>query len=91
MDAQGSSSPSRGDNVKDQLKSIVERIERLEEEKAATAQDIRDVYAEAKGDGYEVKALRRVVRLRRMDASQKAANDEVETILETYMSALGML
>lgn len=91
MDAQGSSSSSRGDNVKQQLQSIVERIERLEEEKAATAQDIRDVYAEAKGNGYEVKALRRVVRLRRMDASQKAANDEVETILETYMSALGML
>jgi uncharacterized protein (UPF0335 family) len=91
MDAQSPSSPSRGDNVKERLQSIVERIERLEEEKAATAQDIRDVYSEAKGDGFEVKALRRIVRLRRMDASQKAANDEVETILEMYMSALGML
>lgn len=91
MDAQGSSSPSSSDNVKQRLQSIVERVERLEEEKKATSNDIRDVYAEAKGDGFEVKALRRIVRLRRMDASQKAANDEVETILETYMSALGML
>lgn len=91
MDAQGSSSLQQGDNAKERLKSLVERIERLEEEKKATADDIRDVYAEAKGDGYEVKAIRRVVRLRRMDASQKAANDEVETILETYMQALGMI
>lgn len=91
MDAQASSSSTAGDNVKQRLQSIVERIERLEEEKKATSDDIRDAYAEAKGDGFEVKALRRIVRLRRMDASQKAANDEVETILETYMSALGML
>ncbi|MCS3725478.1 DUF2312 domain-containing protein [Bradyrhizobium betae] len=89
MDAQRSDSP--GHNAKEQLKAIVERIERLEGEKKATSDDIRDVYAEAKGNGYEVKALRRVVRLRRMDASQKAANDEVETILETYMQSLGML
>lgn len=80
-----------GHNAKEQLKSIVERIERLEEEKKGLADDIRDVYAEAKGNGYEVKALRRVVRLRRMDASQKAAHEEVETILETYMQSLGML
>lgn len=91
MDAQASSSSTAGDNVKQRLQSIVERIERLEEEKKATSDDIRDAYAEAKGDGFEVKALRRIVRLRRMDASQKAANDEVETILGTYMSALGML
>jgi uncharacterized protein (UPF0335 family) len=77
--------------AKDQLKAIVERIERLEEEKKTTSDDIRDVYAEAKGNGFEVKAIRRIVRLRRMDGSQKAAHDEVETILETYMHALGML
>ena len=77
--------------AKDQLKSIVERIEKLEEEKKAISDDIRDVYAEAKGNGYEVKALRRIVRLRRMDGPQKAAHQEVETILETYMAALGML
>jgi uncharacterized protein (UPF0335 family) len=77
--------------AKDQLAAIVERIERLEEEKKGLADDIRDVYAEAKGNGYEVKALRRIVRLRRMDGSQKAAHNEVETIVETYMQALGML
>lgn len=75
----------------EQLKSVIERIERLEEEKKATSDDIRDVYAEAKGNGYEVKALRRIVRIRRMDGPQKAAMEEVETIMETYMQALGML
>ena len=74
--------------AKDQLKAIIERIEKLEEEKKATSDDIRDVYAEAKGNGYDVKALRAVVRLRKQDANERA---EQETILETYMQALGML
>ena len=74
--------------AKDQLKAFVERIERLEEEKQATSVDIRDVYAEAKGNGYDVKALRTIVRLRKQDANERA---EQETILETYMQALGML
>lgn len=74
-----------------QLKSIVERIERLEEEKKSIGDDIKDVYAEAKGNGFEVKALRRIVRLRRLDGPQKAAHEEVEAILETYMQSLGML
>ena len=74
--------------AKDQLRAIIERIERLEEEKAAIASDIRDVYAEAKGNGYDVKALRTIVRLRKQDANERA---EAETILETYMQALGML
>jgi uncharacterized protein (UPF0335 family) len=74
--------------AKDQLKSIIERIERLEEEKKAIADDIRDVYAEAKGNGYDVKALRTIVRLRKQDPAARA---EQETILETYMHALGML
>ncbi|TAK47656.1 MAG: DUF2312 domain-containing protein [Xanthobacteraceae bacterium] len=74
--------------AKDQLKAIIERIERLEEEKKAIADDIRDVYAEAKGNGFEVKALRTIVRLRREDANERA---EYETILETYMHALGMM
>jgi uncharacterized protein (UPF0335 family) len=77
--------------AKDQLRAIIERIERLEEDKKTIADDIRDVYAEAKGNGYEVKALRRIVRLRRLDGSQRAAHDEVENIIETYMQALGML
>lgn len=74
--------------AKDQLKSIVERIERLEEEKAAIASDIRDIYAESKGNGYDVKALRTIVRLRKQDPNDRA---QAETILETYMHALGML
>ena len=74
--------------AKDQLKAIIERIERLEEEKKTISDDIRDVYAEAKGNGYDVKALRTVVRLRKQDANERA---EQETILETYMQALGML
>lgn len=80
-----------GGNAKEQLKSIIERIERLEEEKAEVADQVKEVYSEAKGNGFEVKALRRIVRLRRLDASQKAAHNEVETIMETYMAALGML
>ena len=74
--------------AKEQLKAIIERIERLEEEKKVISDDIRDVYAEAKGNGFDVKALRTIVRMRKMDANQRA---EEETILETYMQALGML
>jgi len=74
--------------AKDQLKSIIERIERLEEEKKAISDDIRDVYAESKGNGFDVKALRAIVRLRKQDPNERA---EAETILETYMQALGMM
>ena len=77
-----------GGNAREQLRSIIERVERLEEEKAAIASDIRDVFAEAKGNGYDIKALRTIVRLRKQDANERA---EAETILETYMQALGML
>jgi uncharacterized protein (UPF0335 family) len=74
--------------AKDHLKAFVERIERLEEEKKALADDIRDVYAEAKGTGFDVKALRTIVRLRKQDADERK---EHESIVETYMHALGML
>ncbi|MGY8662492.1 DUF2312 domain-containing protein [Bradyrhizobium sp. UFLA05-109] len=74
--------------AKDQLRSIIERIERLEEEKKAISDDIRDVYAESKGNGFDVKALRTIVRMRKQDPNERA---EAETILETYMQALGML
>ena len=74
--------------AKDQLKSIIERIERLEEEKKTISDDIRDVYAESKGNGFDVKALRQIVRLRKQDANER---QEHETIVETYMQALGML
>ena len=74
--------------AKDQLKAFVERIERLEEEKKAIADDIRDVYAEAKGNGYDVKAMRAIVRLRKQDKDERV---EYEAVLETYMHALGMI
>ena len=74
--------------AKDHLRAIVERVERLEEERKTFSDDIRDVYAEAKGNGFDVKALRAIVRLRKQDANKRA---EEETILETYMQALGML
>lgn len=74
--------------AKDQLKAIVERVERLEEEKKTISDDIRDVFAEAKGNGFDVKALRTIIALRKQDANARA---EAETILELYMQALGML
>ena len=74
--------------AKDQLKSVVERVERLEEEKKTISDDIRDVYAEAKGNGYDVKALRTVVRLRKQDKQER---EEQEAILDTYLQALGMI
>jgi uncharacterized protein (UPF0335 family) len=74
--------------AKDHLKAFVERIERLEEEKKAIADDIRDVYGEAKANGFDVKALRAIVRMRKQDDDERR---EQETILETYMHALGML
>jgi len=74
--------------AKDQLKAIVERIERLEEEKKATSDDIRDVYAEAKGTGFDIKALRSIVRMRKQDTDERR---EEQAVLEMYMNALGML
>src|SRR6266853_2074336 len=74
--------------AKDQLKAFIERVERLEEEKKAIADDIRDVFAEAKGSGFDVKALRAVLKLRKQDVDERR---EHETILETYLHALGML
>jgi uncharacterized protein (UPF0335 family) len=74
--------------AKDHLKAFIERIERLEEEKKALSDDIRDVYAEAKGNGFDVKALRTVVRLRKQDLNERK---EQEALVETYLHALGML
>lgn len=72
----------------DQLRALIERIERLEEEKRNITDDIKDIYAEAKGNGFDVKALRTIVKMRKQDPNERA---EAETILETYMQALGML
>jgi uncharacterized protein (UPF0335 family) len=70
-----------------QLRAIVERIEQLEEEKRGIADQIKEVYAEAKGNGFDTKAIRKIVALRRKDAQER---EEEETILELYMTALGM-
>ena len=75
-------------SAKDNLKAFVERIERLEEEKKAIADDIRDVFAEAKSARFDVRAMRAIIRLRKQDATERA---EHEAIVETYMHALGML
>ena len=74
--------------AKDHLKAFVERVERLEEEKKALSDDIRDVYAESKANGFDVKALRTIVRLRKIEPTER---EEQDAILETYMNALGML
>ena len=70
-----------------ELRQFVERIERLEEEKAAIGSDIKDVIGEAKGRGYDTKAIRTIIRLRKKDANERL---EEESILQTYLAALGM-
>ena len=72
----------------DQLKSIIGRVEKLEEEKSGISADIRDVFAEAKGNGFDTKAIRTIIKMRKMDASER---EEAETILDTYLHALGMI
>lgn len=86
--------PGKGHNSKpagvaaDRLKSFIERIERLEEEKKGIAGDIRDVYSEAKGTGFDTKTMRQIIKLRRMDSAER---DEQEELLDVYKQALGML
>jgi uncharacterized protein (UPF0335 family) len=79
--------PDVGGIAGERLKSFIERIERLEEEKKALAEDIKEVFAEAKGAGFDVKTMRQVLKLRRMD---KDDADEQEALLDTYLRALGM-
>ncbi|MDP1738400.1 MAG: DUF2312 domain-containing protein [Caulobacter sp.] len=69
-----------------QLKTILERIERLEEDKAAVMADLKEVYAEAKGNGFDVKIIRKVVRIRKMD---RAKRQEEEALVDLYLSAIG--
>ncbi|HZH53683.1 MAG TPA: DUF2312 domain-containing protein [Microvirga sp.] len=71
----------------DQLKAFIERIERLEEEKAGIAGDIKDVYSEAKANGFDTKVIRKIISLRKRDYAER---QEEEAILELYMQALGM-
>ena len=73
--------------AQDQLRAFIERIERMEEEKKAISDDIKEIYAEAKGNGFDTKVLRQIIRIRKQDANERA---EQEALLELYMAALGM-
>jgi uncharacterized protein (UPF0335 family) len=84
----GTASPVKGNVAAKELRQFVERVERLEEEKKAISDDIRDVFAEMKGRGYEVKAVRQILKIRKQDQAER---QEQEAILEVYMQALEML
>lgn len=80
--------PSSSDGVaQDQIRAFVERIERMEEEKKAIADDIKEIYAEAKGNGFDTKVLRQIIRIRKQDFEERM---EQEALLDLYMAALGM-
>ena len=81
-------SDGTGNLAREHLRAFIERIERLEEEKATLLEDIREVYAEAKGTGFDPKIMRQVVRIRKLEPDQR---QEQEFVLDTYLSALGML
>ena len=78
---------SEGSVAADELRLLIERIERLEEEKKAMADDVKDVYSEAKSRGYDAKTMRAIVRLRKME---KHVREEAEALLDTYKAALGL-
>jgi uncharacterized protein (UPF0335 family) len=78
---------AEGSIAADELRLLIERIERLEEEKKAIGDDVKDVYAEAKSRGYDTKTMRSIIRLRKME---KHVRDEAEALLETYKAALGL-
>lgn len=82
----GSASAGATTVAAERLRSFLERVERLEEEKSTIAGDIKEVFAEAKGEGYDTKTLRKIIRLRKMD---KAKRQEEEALLDLYLSALG--
>lgn len=77
-----------GSTAQSQLKSLIERIERLEEDKAAVANDLKEVFAEAKGAGFDTKILRKVIRLRKQDTAKR---QEEEALIDLYLSAIGGL
>jgi uncharacterized protein (UPF0335 family) len=78
---------AKPDSTAERLKSFVERIERMDEERKGMSDDIKDVFAECKGHGFDVKIIRQVLKLRKMEASDR---QEQEALLETYLNALGM-
>jgi len=83
----GGSMKKSGGIAADRLRSFIERIERLEEEKAGLTADIREVYAEAKGTGFDSKVMRQIIRLRRMDSADR---QEQEALLDVYRRAIGL-
>ncbi len=87
LDAVGSTETQTGGIAGDRLRSIVERIERLEEERKALAGDIKDIYSEAKSAGFDVKVLRQLIRVRKQEPAEV---EEQETMLDVYRRALGM-
>ena len=86
-DSPAADSPEVGGIAADRLRSLIERIERLEEERKALGSDIKDIYAEAKSAGFDVKVLRQLMRIRKQEASEV---EEQETLLDLYRRALGM-
>ena len=78
---------AKSDFAKDHLRSFIERVERLEEEKAALTADIREVYSEAKAQGFDTRIMRQVVRMRKLDTADR---QEQEAVLDLYLTALGM-
>lgn len=86
-EASGEGHNSGGIVAADHLRAFVERVERLEEEKSALAADIREIYAEAKANGFDTKIVRQVVKLRKMDANER---EEQRAVLELYLDALGL-
>jgi len=87
LDAAGNAETRTGGIAADRLRSIVERIERLEEERKALASDIKDIYSEAKSAGFDVKVLRQLIRVRKQEPAEV---EEQETLLDVYRRAIGM-
>lgn len=88
MDVEGLNDGIGGSGVaRERLKSFIERVERLEEEKKAISDDLKEIYAEAKGEGFDTKVLRMIIRIRKQDSQERA---EQEAILDLYLHALGM-
>lgn len=88
MDIEGLNDGTGGSGVaRDRLKSFIERVERLEEEKKAITDDMKEVFAEAKGEGFDIKVIRMIIKIRKQDSNERA---EQEAILDLYLHALGM-
>lgn len=85
---EGKTKATHGPIAADRLRSLVERIERLEEEKTALSDDIKDIFAEAKSAGFDVKVMRQLIRIRKLEPNEV---EEAETLLDVYRRALGML